>query len=316
MVASKSNKTKPKAVLPEKAKAKPKIPKKVKIPKKIKPKIKVITVWQTYKLAWLELSTFWRHLLGVIAVYAVLSFIFVASFALLPSTENLAGQIETTLGADYGRFFNAVTLVGLSVYEYSSPGNTVMQVFLFLLASTAFIWAIRKQRGLKDFYVRQAYYEGPANFVPLILVCTMLLLTLVPASLGSTALSFGLQISGSLIERIILYIFAFGSVSLSVYWMAVWWPAFYIVMLPGTKPIASMRAAADLTKGVRMKIFIRHIVLSLSLVLIFFTVVIPVSLIWQRIIPVTVYVVLFALFGVMHTLFFSLYRSLVDEKQA
>lgn len=295
--------------------AKPNLLKKTAKLKKPKQKIKVPKIWQIYKLSWVEITSFWKPLLGIIAVYAALNFIFIAGVALLPSSESLNTQLEEILGLEAGRFVSSITLVGLTVYDVTSPSNTMLQMILFLVASMAFVWALRKLRGLKKFKIRQAYYEGSSNLIAMLLVVLMLLLTLIPASIATAAISFGLPIAGSGLEKMIIYVFGVTLISLSLYWLAVWWPSFYIIMLPGTMPIASMRAAAELTKYNRLKIMLRHVYIFITLFVIFMAIVIPVALIWQRIIPITVYVTIFGLFGVMHIMLFTLYRSLVDAKQ-
>lgn len=283
---------------------------------KIKNKNLVLKMTKLYQLSWVEISSFWKPLASVIAVYAIINFIFIASFALLPSSESLQLEVEGLIGENAGRLVSSITLVGVSLYDFSSPSNTILQIILFLISSTAFVWAMRKLRGLKKIAIRQAYYEGPSNLIPLLLVCTMLLFTLIPASIASSVLSFGLYNAGSSLEIIALYAVTLPLIFLSIYWLAVWWPAFYIIMLPGTRPVAAMRAAAELTKYNRAKLFLRHLGIFITLVILFASVAIPASLIWQRIIPLTVYVSVFALFGIMHVMLFTLYRSLVDAKQS
>jgi hypothetical protein len=268
---------------------------------------------QILKTSWLDISTFWRMIAGVLAVYAVLNFIFVVSISILPTNEVLEAEITTYLGASAGRIIDSFTLVGISLLNISSPSNTVLQVVLFIIASMALIWTIRKLRGLQKITIRQAYYEGPANIIPLVLVVVMLLCTLIPASLASTLLVYALPVVGTAVEFSVLYAIAGALVLLTIYWTLVWWPAFYISMLPGTKPIAAMRAAAALTKKRRLKIWGRIVLLGLLLVSLFFIVVLPISIIYQRIVPLFVYITVTVLFGLGHILFFNLYRSLIDE---
>jgi hypothetical protein len=267
------------------------------------------------KAAWLDISTFWRMIAGVLAVYAILNFIFVVSFSLLPSNEAVEAEITTYLGESAGRVIDSFTLVGISVLNISSPTNTALQILLFIIASMALIWTIRKLRGLQKITIRQAYYEGAANVIPLLLVSAMLLATLIPASLASTLLIYALPITGTSLEFATIYIIAGALVMLSIYWTLVWWPAFYISMLPGTKPIAAMRAAAALTKKRRLRIWGRILLLSVLLIMLFFVVVLPISLIYQRIVPLAVYLTVTVLFGLGHILFFNLYRSLIDESE-
>jgi hypothetical protein len=286
------------------------------MPKKSKKMVKKpISFVELSKRVWLDVGAFWKLLLSVLAVYAVINFIFVASFSLLPSNEALQAEVETYLGASAGKIIDSMVIVGVSVLNFSSPGNTFLQVLLFIFASTAFIWTLRKLRGLQKISIRQAYYEGPANIIPLLIVSTLLLLTLVPSAIASSILTIALPIIGSNLERTIVYIISAALVLLSVWLVAVWWPAFYISMLPGTKPIASLRAGAELTKRRRSRVAIKLVGVIALLVLVFVAFVIPVSLIWQRIVPVTVYAMLFLMFGLFHMYAFNLYRSLIDEPE-
>ena len=268
------------------------------------------------KLTWLDISSFWRTLSGILLVYACLNFIFVAGFSLFPSSESLEADIVAVLGESAGRAIDSFALVGISLLDISSPSNTALQMVLLIIVSMALIWAVRKLRGLQKITIRQAYYEGPANIIPLILVVTMLLLTLIPASIASTILVYALPIIGSVLEKTIVYIIAGVLVGVSIYWLMVWWPAFYISMLPGTKPVAAMQAAAELTKGRRLKILSRQLVALVMLVVLFVVVVLPLALISQRLVPLIVYTVLVSLLGIGHIVFFNLYRSLIDDQPA
>jgi lipopolysaccharide export LptBFGC system permease protein LptF len=52
------------------------------------------------------------------------------------------------------------------------------------------------------------------------------------------------------------------------------------------------------------------------LALLFIFIVVPVSLILQRAVPVTVYILMFIVFGLAHMFLFNIYRSLVDESES
>lgn len=273
----------------------------------------VIRLGTLYKATWLDISTFWRILGGILIVYAIVNFLFVASFSLLPSSESIQSDIASYLGDSAGRVIDSFALVGISLVTISAPSNTLLQVVLLLIASMALIWALRKLRGLQKIRIRQAYYEGPANIVPLVLVTMLLLLTLIPASIASTILLYALPIVGSLLERIVIYAIGSGLLILTIYWLLVWWPALYISMLPGTTPLASMRAAASLTKGRRIKIWTRQFAIFITASVVFMFVVLPLAIVLQRAVPLAVYTMLVLLFGLMHVALFNLYRSLIDD---
>ena len=275
---------------------------------------KVVSYKQLTKMTWLDISSFWRFLGGILVVYAVINFVFVASFSLLPSSESLQEDIIGTLGTSAGRVVDSFTLVGVSLINVSAPSNTMLQLLLLAIVSMAMIWALRKLRGLQKITIRQAYYEGPNNIVVLVLVVMLLLLTLIPASIASTILLYALPIVGSLLEATFVYTIGALLMALSLYWLLVWWPALYIAMLPGTTPIGAMRAAAMLTKGRRFKIFSRQFAILVVLGSLFFVVVFPLAIVWQRLVPLSVYVSIITLFGIGHIALFNLYRSLIDEQ--
>ncbi len=166
---------------------------------------KVVSYKQLTKMTWLDISSFWRFLGGILVVYAVINFVFVASFSLLPSSESLQEDIIGTLGTSAGRVVDSFTLVGVSLINVSAPSNTMLQLLLLAIVSMAMIWALRKLRGLQKITIRQAYYEGPNNIVVLVLVVMLLLLTLIPASIASTILLYALPIVGSLLEATFVY---------------------------------------------------------------------------------------------------------------
>jgi len=274
----------------------------------------VVSYKQLTKMTWLDISSFWRFLGGILVVYAVINFVFVASFSLLPSSESLQEDIIGTLGTSAGRVVDSFTLVGVSLINVSAPSNTMLQLLLLAIVSMAMIWALRKLRGLQKITIRQAYYEGPNNIVVLVLVVMLLLLTLIPASIASTILLYALPIVGSLLEATFVYTIGALLMALSLYWLLVWWPALYIAMLPGTTPIGAMRAAAMLTKGRRFKIFSRQFAILVVLGSLFFVVVFPLAIVWQRLVPLSVYVSIITLYGIGHIALFNLYRSLIDEQ--
>jgi hypothetical protein len=269
-----------------------------------------------FKSAWLDLSSFWRALVGITFVYVLLYFVFVGSFGLLPTSDVLKADIEASVGEGAGRVLGSTALVGISVLEVTAASNNLLQLLLFLIASCALIWAVRRQRGLKKISVLQSYYEGPSNLIALIITMLLLFLTLIPSAIASAVLGFGLPIAGSGIEVAVLYIFAILLIVWTLYMLSVWWPAFYISMLPGTRPVASMRAARSLTKHRRLKITGRVLVIVLALLSLFVVIVFPVALLWQRIIPLTVYLTVMAIFCIGNILFFNLYRSLIDESKS
>lgn len=273
----------------------------------------VISLENLIKVSWLDISSFWRALLAITAVYAIIYFIFVAGVPLFPTTESLTASIEESFGSTAGKLMDSLAIVGLSVSSVSSASNGLLQIFLFLIASASVVWALRKQRGLNKISVKQAYYEGASNIVPMILVVVLLLLTMVPAAFASVGLNLALPVIGTTTEKVVIYSIATPLIVWSLYLLVKWWPALYVIMLPNTTPIASMRTASALTRKRRFKIFIRILFIFFFIALFFLSATILMALISSRLAPITVYVMTFASFLLGHVMLFNLYRSLVDE---
>jgi hypothetical protein len=159
--------------------------------------------------------------------------------------------------------------------------------------------------------MRDAYFDGTARIVPTTIVLVLLLVTFIPASIGSAIVSV-LQ-SGSGIELTIAALIAAALFFATLYWLCAWFPALYVVSLPKGTPITAIRSAAKLTKKHRFWM-VRNVLLFL-----FVTVLIDfiVMLLFVWIVPaasvVAAYIVSFITFGIAQTYLFIMYRGLLDE---
>ncbi|MFO0882500.1 MAG: hypothetical protein U0491_03570 [Candidatus Saccharimonadales bacterium] len=277
-------------------------------PERSEQSLKVVKLRTLLKQSWLELSTFWRQLLGITAVYAFLYFVFVMGLSITASFQN---TIDTTAS----RFVQASSAFGdalANLYGGTQSDATVLvQVLLFLMASLAIIWALRKLQALKKITIRDAYYQGNAQLLPVLLVSIMLVLTLLPAVLGSGLLSIALQAGGTGVEIILI-----GAISLlllfcSAFLFTMLWPSFYIASLPKMRPIQSVRSAMVLTKKRRLAIMRKLLFLVLISLLFLFVVMIPLALIAPVSAPYVAFAVLFLIFLYGQIYLYELYRSLL-----
>ncbi len=274
-------------------------------------KIKLPSFLVLASRTWQELTTFWKPLTGVVAVYGVLYFMLVMGFSIAYSYQDIADNISAGFGGAGWLAKNSLTIVNLFASSNQSDAGAIVQFLLFVIAMLAFVWVLRKLRTLKHIRMRDAYFDGTARIVPTTIVLVLLLLTFIPASVGSAVV--GVLQAGTGIELVIAVLIAGGLFFATFYWLCAWLPAIYIVSLPKGTPITSIKSAAKLTKKHRFWM-LRNILLFVFLtVLIDFVV----MLLFVWIVPaasvVAAYVVSFITFGIVQTYLFILYRGLLDE---
>lgn len=282
-------------------------PKAVKEQPKIEPK-KQISFVTIFKKTWLELSAFWRPLLGVTATYGVLYFVFVMSFSL---NNNVQELLSTTSGMFPQAFAVILDSTFNSYSGTQSDATTLLQMLLFLASTLAVIWTLRRLQNLQKASVRDAFYEGPARIVPVIIVSLILLLTFIPALFGSTILAYVLGSAATLVETIIAALVSVLLIFSSILLFVTYWPAFYIVTLPEMRPIKSLKAAARVTKKYRLSILRKFVLLGLCCLLILITIILPIALVLPTVVPYVLYFVIFGIFLIVQVYLFELYRSLV-----
>jgi hypothetical protein len=200
-----------------------------------------------------------------------------------------------------------------SGFSGQSDASTVLQFLLFIIATMAIIWTLRSLRALKQIKIRTAYYEGPAQIVPFILVIILLFLTLVPSAIGSAI--FGVaQLTGAqglelAIAGLVAATLFFGS----VYLFCAWFPALYIVSLPKSTPIKSMKLAWGLTKGKRFWIIRSLIGMVLLLAIGAFATIFLLVLALPIVSVVMAFIVTFIVFTVAQTFMYITYRGMIDD---
>jgi hypothetical protein len=271
---------------------------------------KLPSVWSLVKKTWFECSTFWRPLLGVVIIYVILYFVLVLGLKLSTAWQDELLLSDSAWGGTFGLIFNAFSSGGFSSAG-SADMTTIMQYLLFILASMAFIWTLRKLQGLKQIKWRDAYYQGTATLVPTVIVTLVLILTLVPAILSSSLLATALQLSATGAEILIVGLITGVLLLISLLLFIMFWPALYIISLPQTWPIQALRSALKVTKRRRLAILRRAIIGGLICLVVMLIILIPVAMFVPLAVSYLVFIMLFLLFGFGHVYFYNLYRSLL-----
>lgn len=269
---------------------------------------KLPSVWQLLKMSWFEISTFWRPLFSITLVYAALYFIFVMGLSLANGLQPADYSSEPKL---LQVAYSVIDSISQTSSGSQSDATILLQAILFTIASLAILWALRRLRAVKPVSIRDAYYQGTASLVPVVIVCFLLLLCLLPALLGASILTVALQVTNFGAAIVIAFIAALLLMFLTMLIYAMFWPAFYIASLPNIRPIQAFKSAAQLTKKRRLAITRKIVALLIIVVIIFFVVVVPFALISNTITPYAVYAMLFALFLGMQVYLYELYRSMI-----
>jgi hypothetical protein len=271
--------------------------------------VKLPSVWELIKKTCLEYITFWRSFTGLLVVYAILYFVLILGLSFSSNVQN-----STAHSNALSKAFNSIISVfstNASSSSTQSNATVLMQFLLFLVASLAFIWTLRKLQSLKKISLRDAYYQGTSALIPTILVTLVLMLTLLPAIGGSAVLAVALQTTTGGLVIFVTGVIAGLLLLLSIYLFAMLWPAFYIINLPTTRPIGALKSAIKATKKHRFVIITRMIILAILILIFLMVIMVPAALVVAAIVPEVAFVLLFIIFGFAHIYLYKLYRSLL-----
>lgn len=285
--------------------------------KVIKKSVKVAGSFRLFGRAWQHM---WRHKRlfgGILVIYALLYMLLVKGLATNFQLSETRDAINAAVGEGLGNIEMASALFGaLLGTAGATTGATagVYQVILFVLVSMAIIWALRQTFSDRSTpRVKQAFYHGPAQIVPYILVLLVVMLQMLPALIGTTI--YGIVVSNGIavgvLEQILWVIVLLIFLAASVYMVSSSVFATYIVTLPDMTPFTALRSARKLVRFRRWLIIRKVLFVPLIIGLIMLAVFMPLVLIAPVIAEVLflVFTLVLLLFG--HSYLYLLYRELV-----
>lgn len=262
------------------------------------------------------LKTHIKVLLGIVAVYLVLNVLFASGLSSLGTAvesikndfNNQEGQSQTLAKAISG--FG--TLVGSGGTSGSSSAS-VLQSILFIIESLVIIWALRQLLSGKKIGVKEAYYNSMYPLIPFIIVLVVIILQLLPLSVGTVIVNAVLTsaVSSLTLATWLSWFFFIGLASWSFYMLSSSIFALYIVTLPNMRPRAALTSAKNLVRKRRLAVILRIVYLPFSILLIMAAIIIPLIILAPAIVAPIFYILsmLAILFG--HTYLYCLYRSLL-----
>lgn len=253
----------------------------------------------------------WPIFLGILVVYFILSVVVIGSLSAIDSS-NLSNFKQTLAGN-----FNGV-LTGVALFSFLAGSSNFggPQLLLGIFVSLATIWALR-QVNLEGYTgkirARDSFYKGMDQITPFILVLIVIALELVPLALGaflySAVVTGGIAIT--LLEKLSFGIIAFLLTLVSFHMLGSSIFALYISTLKNMTPVRALRAAVELVKYRRARIFLKIVFVFLVLLVAAAIIIIPLAIWATPVAPYVFFILTLVFLVVFHSYMYSLYRELI-----
>jgi hypothetical protein len=271
----------------------------------------------SFKLTWGVFKVFrehWQPLGGIVLVYLILNVIFASGVSNISTTFiNIKNDLN---GGGQGLWHAAGgfgSLLGTAGASSSGTGSA-LQSMLFVLESLVIIWALRHLLSGQAVSVKLAYYRSMGPLIPFLLVIFVVIIQLLPVSLGGVILAaVATSVFTSATAITIITAIAFALLAAwSIYMVSASVFAVYIVTLPDMTPRPALRAARDLVRFRRWTVIRRVFFLPLFLLLLLGVIIIPLILYAQAIVPIVFFMLSMLSILFIHTYLYTLYRELLQ----
>lgn len=256
----------------------------------------------------------WKPLGGIVVVYLILNIIFASGTSSINSAFSSI-KADLNAGGGHGLWHAAGgfgSLVG-SAGTSSSSTSSVLQSVLFVIESLVIIWALRHLLSGQAITVKLAYYRSMAPLIPFLLVVFMIIIQLLPVTLGGVILAavatsvFTSTAAATAITTVAFLILA----AWSIYMVSASIFALYIVTLPDMSPRPALRSAKDLVRFRRWQVLRKVLFLPIFILLVMGVIIVPLILYAQGIVPAAFYILSMLAILFAHTYLYSLYRELL-----
>lgn len=257
----------------------------------------------------------WKILGGITLVYLVLNIILASG---LSNVINNFSSVKDSLGSGHN-FSGAVSGFGSLLSgsaSASSESASLLQSVLIVLESLVVIWALRQLLAGKKLSVKDAYYKSMTPLVPFLLVVLVVIIQLLPVSLGSALVSLvaSTLAPGSGLAVVVMGIIITGLAAWSIYMISSSVFGLYIVTLPDMQPRQALRSAKKLVALRRLVIIRRILFLPIFILLVMALIVLPLILFVHFLVAPVFYLLSIAVILFVHAYLYSLYRGLLDAR--
>lgn len=249
----------------------------------------------------------WRVLGGILLVYALVNIIFTGGLSVIMDT--FAAVKDNLL--DGRSFSNALS--GLNSLLSNSQSGSQLQGILLVLESLVVIWALRQLLANKKFSIKEAYYKSMFPLIPFLLIFIVIILQLLPVTLGSGALALISEtIASSAAVALIVAIVLLPLLGWSLYMLSSSIFALYIVTLPDMHPRQALRSAKKLVQYRRLKVIRRLLFLPLVIFIGLAAVMVPLILYANVLVVPVFYILSVFLILFVHAYLYNLYMGLLE----
>lgn len=272
----------------------------------------------------------WSHkrLFGAFLVlYSIVSILTVGFIS--NETYNIFSEImseELRVFEGWQNVVHVFTLLGATVGGvFAEPMSDIQSVIGFaciLLGWLTMVWLLRHVFAGHAVKLRDGLYSSGAPIVSSLMVVGVILIQVLPVSLGILAYSVlsASSIVSSGVEAMLAWSVIVLLATLSLYWITSTLVALVIVTLPGMYPFAALKKSGDLVVGRRTQVLLRLLWSLLIIVLTWIFVLLLaiiihelISVEWIAVVPIVV-VLLSSLTLVWFSAYvYMLYRRLLDE---
>jgi hypothetical protein len=252
---------------------------------------------------------------GILLVYLVLNFIFSGGLGEGSVAEELKGYIKDSPG-HFSALGSALVSMGLLVggSDGSTSASSGFSSLLLVVVSLAIIWALRRILAGQVVSVKESFYQGMKPLVPFLLVILVIVLQLLPMSIGAALLN--LATTGALADSQAVAVFftlLFLVLSAwSVYMLCSSIFALYIVTLPDRHPRAALRSAKKIVHHRRWPVLFRLLALPLLIFIAMAVIIVPLILFATDLVLPAFFLLSGLALLFTHTYLYNFYRNLIE----
>lgn len=259
---------------------------------KPRPTKKVPSSRQLIKESWHLFKSDKKLFIGLTSIYVILGWLIVGGVSQLNYSNYKDMLAELPDINPDSLFYTGTLFVAILGGAYNASATELNQFLVGLSAVLFFIitvWAVRNISSDQKVTIRQSLYNGPTPLISLLLVILVIGLQLIPGLIGVLILSLINSqdyIQGG-VEAMAFAAAAILLIVLSIYFIVSSIVAAVIVTLPNMYPVASLRLAKKLVIGRRFTIFLRLLLLMITIALLWAIVLLPIIYIDSKLVAVS-----------------------------
>lgn len=256
------------------------------------------------------LRTHWRILGGIALVYLLVSVLLASGLGnFISALNSVQNQRDISEEGTFTSAFSSFT----GLLGNNSQSGSAMQSLLIVILSLAIIWSLRQLLAGKKITIKQAYYQSMFPFIPFALIIFVIIIQLLPITIGTAALGIILSsvfTNDALVTIVTTAVFVLLA-AWSVYMLTSSVMALYIVTLPDMHPRDALRSAKNLVRARRWQLMRRLVYLPIFILLTMIIVVVPLILLLPAAAVAIFYLLATLAIFFSHAYLYSLYRSLI-----